>query len=178
MEPGVPGCGVWQECFAEVPLVGFRSICHAEGNANTFYGTLGSATDLYSGLNGLDFNVLFPMSLPKTGLERAPLNAPPKDLTTSLELIQGGSPAAALTRLELKVKPRWEGPRGVWGRSHGASRLRDRKVPTYTAEARGHRWFLRTVSLELHTYDGGMVGQPSLCPLGGSGQEQSCCACF
>lgn len=150
MEPGVPGCGLWQECFTEVPLVGFHSICHAEGNANTFYGTLGSATDLYSGLNGLDF-VLFPMSLPETGLERTPLNAPPKDFTTSLELIQGGSPAEALTGLELSVKPRWEGPRGIWGRSRGASRPQDRKVPINTAEARGHRWFLRTFFLELHT---------------------------
>lgn len=34
-----------------------------------FYGTLGNATDLYSGLNALDF-VLFPMSLPETRLER------------------------------------------------------------------------------------------------------------
>lgn len=82
------------------------------GTPAHFYGTLGSATDLYSGLNGLGF-VLFPMSLPETGLERALLNAPPKDLTTSLGLIQGGSPAAALTRLELSVKPRWDGHRGI-----------------------------------------------------------------
>lgn len=97
-----------------------------------FYGTHGSTTDLYSGLNGLDF-VLFPMSLPERGLERAPSNAPSKDLTTSLRLIQGGSPAAALRLLELSVKPRWEGHRGVSKLSHSTSRPRDRKVPISAA---------------------------------------------
>lgn len=147
MEPGVPCCGVWQECLDEVPLVGFSATLREI--SIHFYGTLGSTTDLYSGLNGLDF-VLFPMSPPERGLERAQLNAPPKDLTTSLGLIQGGSPAAALTLLELSVKPRWEGPRSLWGLSRGASRPRDRGVPINAAEARGHRWLLRTVSLELH----------------------------
>lgn len=116
-----------------------------------FYETFGSATNLYYGPSGLDF-VLFTMFLPEMGLARAPLNAPPpKNLTTSLGLIRGGSPAAALSRLGLGVEPRWEGHRGIWGRSHSASRPRGKRVPINAAEARGHRWFLRTFSFELHS---------------------------
>lgn len=95
------------------------------------YETFGSATDLYYGPNGLDF-VLFPMFLPETGLERAPLNAPPKNLTTSLGLIQGGSPAAGLG-----VEPRWEGHRGIWGRLHSASRPWGKRVPINALKQEG-----------------------------------------
>lgn len=36
VKPGVFCCGERQECFDEVLLVDFHSICHSERNANTF----------------------------------------------------------------------------------------------------------------------------------------------
>lgn len=117
VEREVPCCSVSQECFDEVPLVGFRSIRYPEGNANTFLWDPSQRYRFVFWPKSPGF-CPFPHVPTKNGTGECSVSAPPKDLTT-LRLIQGGNPVGA--QMGLSVKPK--GHRDVLECSHGATGL-------------------------------------------------------